>query len=109
MGMAIDARRRTPRLANVMGGLSGPAIKPVGLRMVHLVSRAVDIPVVGLGGIMTGEDAAEYLLAGATAVQVGTASFVDPSSCQRVADELAQFCAQEGVADVNELVGALKT
>ncbi len=109
MGMAIDARRRTPRLANVMGGLSGPAIKPVGLRMVHLVSRAVDIPVVGLGGIMTGEDAAEYLLAGATAVQVGTASFGDPSSCQRVADELAQFCAQEGVADVNELVGALKT
>lgn len=108
LGMSIDARTRRPRLANVVGGLSGPAIKPVGLRMVHQVARTVDIPVVGLGGIVSGEDAAEYLLAGASAVQVGTANFVDPSSVQRVADELAVFCAEQGISQVSELVGGLK-
>ncbi|MFZ5585875.1 MAG: dihydroorotate dehydrogenase [Thermodesulfobacteriota bacterium] len=108
LGMAIDARARRPRLANVYGGLSGPAIKPVALRMVHQVSRAVEIPVVGLGGIVSGEDAAEFLLAGASAVQVGTASFLDPAACVRVAGELRAFCAREGVAAAAELVGALR-
>ncbi|MFH1057724.1 MAG: dihydroorotate dehydrogenase [Pseudomonadota bacterium] len=108
LGMAIDARRRRPRLANVYGGLSGPAIKPVALRMVHQVSRAVDIPVVGLGGIVSGEDAAEFLLAGAHAVQVGTANFLDPAACVRVAEELRDFCAAEGVTQAAELVGALR-
>ncbi len=107
LGMAIDARRRRPRLANVYGGLSGPAIKPVALRMVHQVSRAVAIPVVGLGGIVTGEDAAEFLLAGAAAVQVGTANFLDPAACVRVAAELEAFCADQGLAAVSELVGGL--
>ena len=107
LGMAIDARTRRPRLANVYGGLSGPAIKPVALRMVHQVSRAVSIPVVGLGGILGGQDAAEFLLAGAGAVQVGTANFLDPGACARVAAELEAFCAQEGVAAVTELVGGL--
>ena len=108
LGMAIDARARRPRLANVMGGLSGPAIKPVGLRMVYQVSRAVDLPVIGMGGIMNGEDAAEYLLAGASAVQVGTANFSDPTACLRIAQELEEFCRQEGIAKVSELSGALR-
>ncbi len=108
LGMAIDARARRPRLANLYGGLSGPAVKPVGLRMVHQVARAIPgAHIVGLGGIMSGEDAAEYLLAGARAVQVGTASFVDPGACARIAGELTEFCRQQGVADVNELVGGL--
>jgi dihydroorotate dehydrogenase (NAD+) catalytic subunit len=106
LGMAIDARTRRPRLANGYGGLSGPAIKPVGLRMVHQVARAIGgAAIVGLGGIMSGEDAAEYMLAGARAVQVGTASFVDPGACARIAGELMDFCREQGVADVNELVG----
>ncbi|MCB2225684.1 MAG: dihydroorotate dehydrogenase [Desulfarculaceae bacterium] len=113
LGMAIDARRRAPKLANVVGGLSGPAIKPVGLRMVWQVARALaarhpEVDVVGLGGIMSGEDAAEYLIAGAGAVQVGTASFTEPGAAGRIAGELAAFCANEGVADVNQLKGSLK-
>ncbi|WP_044351384.1 dihydroorotate dehydrogenase [Dethiosulfatarculus sandiegensis] len=107
LAMAIDARTRKPKLGNVYGGLSGPAIKPVGLRMVHQVSRAVDLPVVGMGGIMTGSDVAEYLLAGASAVQVGTASFSDPASCVRIADELAAFMKEQGIAEVRELIGGL--
>lgn len=107
LGMAIDARRKRPRLANVYGGLSGPAIKPVALRMVHQVSRAIGIPVVGLGGIVNGEDAAEFLLAGAAAVQVGTANFLDPAACVRVAAELEAFCVDQGVAAVSGLVGGL--
>ena len=108
LGMAIDARTRRPKLGAVTGGLSGPAIKPVGLRMVHQVSKAVDIPVVGMGGIMCGEDAAEYLLAGASAVQVGTASFSDPAACVSIAKELADFCRDTGVEAVSRLVGALE-
>jgi dihydroorotate dehydrogenase (NAD+) catalytic subunit len=108
LGMAIDAAARRPRLANVVGGLSGPAIKPVALRMVWQVARAVSVPVVGIGGITGGEDAAEFLLAGARAVQVGTASLMDPAAAGRVAAELEEFCAGQGVADVNELVGALR-
>ena len=107
LGMAIDARSRRPRLANLAGGLSGPAIKPVGLRMAHQVSQAVDLPVLGMGGIISGEDAAEYLLAGASAVQVGTGNFLDPGACPRIADELEAFCREQGIAEVSELTGGL--
>jgi dihydroorotate dehydrogenase (NAD+) catalytic subunit len=108
-GMAIDARARRPRLARVFGGLSGPAIKPVALRMVHEVARArLGVPLIGIGGIASGEDAAEFLLAGATLVQVGTASFVRPDAAARVAAELAALCEEQGVVDVGALVGALQ-
>ena len=108
MALSIDARKRKPRLANVYGGLSGPAIKPVGLRMVHQVSRAVELPVIGLGGIASGEDAAEYMLAGASAVQVGTANFTDPAAAVRIARELEQFCREESIERVSSLTGALE-
>jgi dihydroorotate dehydrogenase (NAD+) catalytic subunit len=93
----------------VTGGLSGPAIKPVALAMVHALARAVRIPVVGIGGIRTGEDAAEFLCCGASAVQVGTATFYDPSAPRRVADELAAWCARHGVGAVTDLIGTLET
>lgn len=108
LGMAIDARQRRPRLANVTGGLSGPAIKPVALRMVWQVWQALRPPIIGMGGIMTGEDAAEFMLAGAAAVAVGTASFVDPTSASRVAVEVEEFCRTQGIARVSELTGALQ-
>jgi dihydroorotate dehydrogenase (NAD+) catalytic subunit len=92
-----------------MGGLSGPAIKPIALRMVFQAARAVKIPVIGLGGIATGEDAAEFLIAGATAVQVGTATFWDPRSPLRVAEELGRFLRREKIASVKELVGSLQS
>jgi dihydroorotate dehydrogenase (NAD+) catalytic subunit len=107
LAMAIDARTRRPRLANIMGGLSGPAIKPVALRMVYQVSRAVDIPVVGLGGINSGQDVTEFLLAGASAVQVGTANFSDPAAATRIISELQDFCRQEGIRRVADLIGGL--
>jgi len=108
IGMAIDARTRTPRLGNMTGGLSGPAIKPVALRLVYEAAQAVRIPVIGLGGIATGEDAAEFLIAGATAVQVGTASFWDPRAVIRIARELEQFLKQQKIAHVSELTGSLR-
>jgi dihydroorotate dehydrogenase (NAD+) catalytic subunit len=108
LGMAVDAETRRPKLARVVGGLSGPAIKPVALRMVWQVAGAVGIPVIGVGGIMTGEDAVEFLLAGATAVQVGTANFVDPTSCMRVLDGVMAYCARHGVGRVSDLSGALE-
>jgi len=108
LGMAIDAETRRPKLTRVVGGLSGPAIKPVALRMVWQVARAVSVPVIGVGGIMTGEDAVEFLLAGASAVQVGTANFVDPTSTMRVLDGLTEYCARHGVARVSDLIGALE-
>ena len=108
-GMSIDAAARRPRLASVTGGLSGPAIKPVALAMVHALARAVRIPVVGLGGIRTGEDVAEFLVAGATAVQVGTASFYDPRAPERLAGDLARWCRRHGVAAARELIGTLAT
>ncbi len=107
LGMAIDARSRRPLLARSVGGLSGPAIKPVALRMVWQVSKAVSVPVVGMGGIASGTDAVEFLLAGATAVAVGTANFVDPTATMRVLDGIAEYCREQGVARVEELVGAL--
>ena len=108
VALAIDARTRRPRLGAGFGGLSGPAIKPIALRFVYQAAQAVKIPVVGLGGIASGEDAAEFLIAGASAVQVGTASFWDPRSPLRIARELETFCRSEGVQDVRSLVGTLK-
>jgi dihydroorotate dehydrogenase (NAD+) catalytic subunit len=109
LGMAIDARTRKPKLARVVGGLSGPAIKPVALRMVWQVYRAVSVPIVGMGGIMTGEDAVEFMLAGATAVAVGTANFVDPRTAVRVVDGIAEYCREAGVERAADLIGALGT
>jgi dihydroorotate dehydrogenase (NAD+) catalytic subunit len=105
-GMVMDVAARRPVLARGSGGLSGPAVRPVALAMVYDVAGAVDIPVVGLGGIATAHDALEFLLAGATAVQVGTACFVDPQAPLRILEGLAAWLEQEGVADVNEIVGA---
>ena len=107
-GMAIDIRTRRPRLANITGGLSGPAIKPVALRMVWQVAGAVKIPVVGLGGIMTAEDALEFLMAGATAVQVGTANFVNPRASMEIIDGIGAFMNAEGIARIEEIIGSLQ-
>lgn len=103
LGMAIDTRSFKPKLARGMGGLSGPAIRPVAVRMVWQVAHAVSIPVIGMGGIMTGEDAAEFMLAGATAVAVGTANFVDPAATLRVIDGLEQFCLSREIDAVRSL------
>jgi dihydroorotate dehydrogenase (NAD+) catalytic subunit len=108
VALAIDARTRTARIATGFGGLSGPAIKPIALRLVYQAARSVKIPVVGLGGISTGEDAAEFLIAGARAVEVGTATFWDPRSPLRIAGELREFLAREKVAKVAEIVGTLQ-
>ena len=108
VGMAIDIRRRVPKLSTITGGLSGPAIKPVALAKVFEASKSVRIPVVGIGGIMSVEDAVEFLLAGATAVQVGTASFIDPSASMKIADGLGRWCDANGVARAADLVGALQ-
>jgi dihydroorotate dehydrogenase (NAD+) catalytic subunit len=108
LGMAIDAESRRPKLARVVGGLSGPAIKPIALRMVWQVSAAVRIPIIGMGGIMDATDAVEFLLAGATAVAVGTANFVDPTATTRVIDGLAEYCRRHAVTRVSELTGALE-
>ncbi|MEZ5354573.1 MAG: dihydroorotate dehydrogenase [Bryobacteraceae bacterium] len=108
LALAVDARARKPRIGAGFGGLSGPAVKPIALRMVLEASRAVRIPVVGLGGIASGEDAAEFLVAGASAVEVGTASFWDPSSVSRVARELDRFLTEQKIAQVSDLVGTLE-
>lgn len=108
LGVAIDPHSRRPKIHTVTGGLSGPAIKPIALRMVWQVARAVPLPLIGIGGIQTGEDAVEFLLAGATAVQVGTATFVDPRAPLKVRDGIAAYCARHGVRDVRDLVGALR-
>jgi len=108
IALAVDARTRRPRLGAGFGGLSGPAIKPIALRMVYQAATAVKIPVVGMGGIATGEDAAEFMIAGATAVEVGTATFWDPASPARIARELGEFLAQQKVKQVSELTGTLR-
>ena len=108
IGLAIDAGTRRPRLGAGFGGLSGPAIKPLALRLVYQAAQAVKIPVIGLGGISTGEDAAEFLVAGARAVEVGTATFWDPQSPARVARELGRFLRHEKVGNVREIVGTLE-
>ena len=107
-GMAIDLGRRRPTLGTVFGGLSGPAIKPIALRNVWLAASVTTLPVVASGGIMTGRDAAEFLLAGASAVQVGTASFLDPRAPWNVLEELTEWCESEGVERLDELVGAAR-
>jgi dihydroorotate dehydrogenase (NAD+) catalytic subunit len=107
VALAVDARTRKPRLGAGFGGLSGPVIKPIALRMVYEAARAVKIPVVGLGGIANGLDAAEFLIAGASAVQVGTANFWDPSAPARIARELDQFLQHEGIEHVHNLIGTL--
>lgn len=108
MGMAIDIERRRPLLSIGTGGLSGPAVKPVALRMVWQVARAVKIPVVGLGGIMTAEDAVAFLMAGATAVEIGTANFVDPAVTIKVRDGLDRWLDSHGCKSVTEIIGVLK-
>ncbi len=108
LGMAIDVRTRRPILARVVGGLSGPAVKPVALRMVWQVHQAVKVPLLGMGGLSTAEDAIAFMLAGATAVAVGTANFVNPHAVEEVIDGIRAYCIEQGVHDVNELIGGLK-
>ena len=105
--MSIDVETRKPRLTNVTGGLSGPAIKPIALRMVYEAARAVSIPIIGLGGIVTPEDAMEFMLAGATAVQVGTASYADPRATERLAKGLVSWCRSHHVERIASLTGAI--
>lgn len=107
MGMAIDVERMRPCLSTVTGGLSGPAVRPVAVRMVWQTAKAVSIPVIGLGGIMTGRDALEFILAGATAVEIGTANFIDPAVTVKVIEYIEEFCDRHGVKDINELIGAI--
>ncbi len=106
VSLAIDVETRRPRIANITGGLSGPAIKPIAMRMVHEVSKAVKIPVVGMGGVVRAEDAVEFMMAGATAVQVGTASYADPRAVENIANGLKRWCAAHEVAEVRALTGA---
>lgn len=108
VGMAIDIHKRRPVLANRTGGLSGPAVKPVALRMVWQAARAVKIPVIGIGGIAAAEDALEFILAGATAVQVGTANFYNPQAALEIADGIAGYLAQQGEPGVATIIGALR-
>jgi len=107
--MAVDVHTRRPRLANVTGGLSGPAIKPVALRMVWQVARAVNVPVVGIGGIATAEDALEFLIVGASAVQVGTANFIHPDSAEQVVRGVEQYMKLHRISAISELIGTLET
>jgi len=108
-GMAIDIETRRPRLANITGGLSGPAIKPVALRMVWQVARTVRVPVIGIGGIRRAEDAIEFFIAGATAVQIGTANFIDPRTALDVIAGIKRYLTEHGIKDVADLVGTLET
>lgn len=108
LGMAIDVKRRRPVLARVVGGFSGPAVKPVALRMVWQCSKAVSVPILGMGGVTTGTDAIEFMLAGATAVAVGTANFMNPQATVDVIDGIIDYCEEQGVNDVNDLIGAFE-
>ena len=108
LAMAIDVETRRPRLSNVMGGLSGPAIRPIAVRMVHECRQAVSLPIIGMGGVMNADDALEFLIAGATAVQVGTANFVDPFIWEKLAAGLTGYLERHGMAGVTEVVGSLE-
>jgi dihydroorotate dehydrogenase (NAD+) catalytic subunit len=108
VAMAIDPETRKPRIANVTAGLSGPAIKPIAVRMVYDASHAVRIPVIGMGGISTAADVIEFMLAGATAVQIGTASYWDPCATEKIVDELHQWCADHRVASIADLIGGMQ-
>lgn len=107
VSLAIDIETRRPRIANVTGGLSGPAIKPIAVRMVHEVAQAVPLPIVGMGGIVRAEDAVEFMMAGASAVQVGTASYADPRAVENIANGLKRWCMAHGVAQVSSLTGSI--
>jgi len=109
VAMAIDVETRRPRISNITAGLSGPAIKPIAVRMVYEAAHAVDIPVIGIGGISTAEDVVEFMLAGAVAVQVGTASYWDPRATETIAAELETWCTQHGVQKITDLIGAMRT
>lgn len=109
VALAIDAETRRPRISNVTAGLSGPAIKPIALRMVYEAAHSVDIPVIGMGGIATPEDVIEFMLAGAAAVQVGTANYFDPCATEKIVDGVRAWCIEHRVERVTDLVGALKT
>jgi dihydroorotate dehydrogenase (NAD+) catalytic subunit len=108
LAISIDAETRRPRLSNITGGLSGPAIKPIALRMVYETARAVSIPIIGMGGITTAEDVVEFMLAGAAAVEVGTASYADPRAVERLSSGLESWCRGHGVERVASLTGALE-
>ncbi len=107
LGMAVDVERQRPCLSTVTGGLSGPAVRPVAVRMVWQVAKAVKIPVIGLGGIASGRDALEFILAGATAVQVGTSNFVDPTVTMKIIDYIDDYCVRHGVEDIHDLIGII--
>lgn len=107
MGMAIDVERQKPYLSTYTGGLSGAAVRPVAVRMVWQVHKAVNIPIIGLGGIMSGRDAMEFILAGATAIEVGTANFINPKVTVEIVDYINEYCQRHGVSDINQLVGII--
>lgn len=107
-GMAIDIETRRPKIANITGGLSGPAIKPVALRMVWQVAQTVDVPVVGIGGIMTAKDALEFLIAGAVAVQIGTANFINPHATTDIIDGIETFLMERNISDISDIIGTLE-
>ncbi len=109
IGMAIDLNKRRPILANITGGFSGPAIKPVALRMVWQVAKAVKVPVIGIGGIMNAVDALEFMLAGASAVQIGTASFINPGAAQKIAEDMEAWLVANGIDDIKSMIGALES
>lgn len=108
LAMAVDVENKQPKLANILGGLSGPAIKPIALRMVYQVANAVKIPVIGMGGIMTGTDVLEYLLVGASAVEVGTANFVDPETTTKIIEDLEKYCEDNRIEKIETLIGSIK-
>ena len=107
LGMAIDVERRRPYLSTITGGLSGPCVKPVAVRMVWQVAHAVQIPVIGLGGIASASDALEFLMAGAKAIQVGTANFIDPAVTMKIVDGLEDYCKRHGISDINDIIGII--
>jgi dihydroorotate dehydrogenase (NAD+) catalytic subunit len=107
LGIAVNAETRKPLLSTITGGLSGPAVKPIALRMVWQVSKAVNIPIIGMGGIMNATDAIEFMLAGASAIEVGTANFIDPTVTMKIVDGIEEYMRRHGVSDVNDLIGAM--
>ncbi len=109
IGMAVDIKKRTPKLSTTTGGLSGPAIKPLALAKVYEATQSVKIPVIGIGGIMTAEDALEFLIVGASAVEIGTANYIDPSAGVTIAEGIERFCVEQKIHSLSELVGSLKT
>ena len=109
VGMAVDIESRRPKINTITAGYSGPAIKPVALAKVYEVAQNVNIPIIGIGGIMNTQDALEFLITGATAIEIGTANFIDPTTGERIAEELAGYCEKRNLTSISELVGSLKT